>query len=181
MTWLNHFTFFDGIVLLIFLALIARGIWVGFIRQIAVLIAMLAGFIVAGQYQKDFFQLINPIIENGQIAFLISYLILFLAIYIAVILLGLGLKKVVDIALLGWFDKTLGGLLGTAKAVFIASLVFMGLAGILSGSNNFLRKSFSSPYLAISSEYILQFIKDADLRSNFILKEPANGFAHSPF
>ena len=83
------------------------------------------------------------------------------------------MKKVIDIVLLAWFDRALGGLLGAAKAIFIASLAFMILSSIVSGSNNLLRRSITYPYLSFSSEYILRWIRNTDLRSSFRLKEPA--------
>jgi membrane protein required for colicin V production len=170
---LPHLTSFDIGVLTISALLIGRGIWIGFIKQLASIVALLAGFVTAGRLHEDFYQAILPFVSNTSIAFIISYLFLFVAIYLGVILLGLGLKKVIDIALLGWFDQVLGGLIGAAKAIFIASLIFMILTNILSGSNNFLKRSACYPYLAISSEYILKLIRDADLRSSFAPKEPA--------
>ena len=170
---LPYLTSFDIGVLTISGLLIGHGIWVGFIRQLASIVALLAGFVAAGRLHEDFYQAILPFITDTSIAFIISYLVLFVAIYLGVILLGMGLKKVVDIALLGWFDRAVGGLIGAAKAIFITSLIFMILASVLSGSNNFLRKSLCYPYLSASSEYILKLVQDADLRSSFTPKEPA--------
>jgi uncharacterized membrane protein required for colicin V production len=41
MEWLAETSAFDVLVLAIFLAFLARGIWIGFIRQISSLLAML--------------------------------------------------------------------------------------------------------------------------------------------
>ncbi len=173
MFYLSQLTSFDIAVLAISALFIGHGIWVGCIKQLASIIALVVGFVAAGRLCEDFYQTILAFISSPNIAFLVSYLTLFVVIYLGVILLGMGLKKVIDIALLGWFDRAMGGLLGAAKAFFIVSLVFIVLPSILSDSNNFLRKSFSYPYLSFSSEYILQLIKDADLRSSFMPKEPA--------
>ena len=173
MTWFPQLTSFDIAVLLISAILIAHGIWVGCIRQLASILALVVGFVAAGRLCNDFYHTILPFISSPNLAFIISYLLLFIAIYLAVILLGMGLKKVVDIALLAWFDRVLGGLLGAAKALFIASLAFMIISSFVSGSNNLLRRSITYPYLSFSSEYILRLIRDADLRSSFRPKEPA--------
>lgn len=173
MDWLLQIRSFDIVVVIILLLLTARGMWTGFIRQIASIVAMVLAFVITARQHESFYHFILPFLSNPQVAFIISYVILFGAIYLAVLLLGLGLKKVIDIVLLSWFDRTLGGLLGAAKGVFLSVLIFMVLASVMSGSNNFLRKSFSYPYLAVCSEYILQFIKDANLRSRFYPKEPA--------
>jgi membrane protein required for colicin V production len=173
MVYLSQLTSFDIAVLSISALLIGHGIWVGCIRQLASILALIVGFVAAGRLCEDFYQTLRPFISSPNIAFFVSYLILFVIIYLGIILLGMGLKKVIDIALLGWFDRAIGGLLGAAKAMFVAVLVFMALSSILSGSNNFLRKSFSYPYLSFSSEYILRLIRDVDLRSSFLPKEPA--------
>jgi membrane protein required for colicin V production len=173
MTWFPQFTSFDIAVLIVSAILIGHGIWVGCIRQLASILALVVGFVAAGRLCGDFYHTILPFISSPNLAFIVSYLILFIVIYLAVILLGMGLKKVVDIALLAWFDRALGGLLGAVKALFIASLVFMIVSSIVSGSNNFLRRSITYPYLALTSEYILRLVRDADLRSSFRPKEPA--------
>jgi membrane protein required for colicin V production len=173
MHWPPQLTLFDIAVLVISGLFIARGIWVGCIRQLASILALIIGFIAAGRLHEDFYHTILPVVSNANIAFILSYLVLFIAVYLAIIILGFGLKKVVDIALLHWFDSVMGGLIGAAKAIFIVSLIFMLLANVLSGSNNFLRRSYCYPYLKTTSEYILQLIKDADLRSSFKPKEPA--------
>jgi len=43
----------------------------------------------------------------------------------------------------------------------------------MSGSNNYLKKSISYPFLSSSSKAILTFIQDHDIRSYFVPKEPA--------
>lgn len=78
-----------------------------------------------------------------------------------------------DVTLTSWFDRTVGGLFGVIKGVFITSLIFVVLTSYLSGSNKYLKKSATYPFLAQSSKVILAFIRDNDLRSYFIPKEPA--------
>ena len=173
MDWLSGITAFDILVLLIFLAFLARGLWIGFISQISSLLAMIGGFILAGYFDNEFYRLILPYIKNSHTAFLITYILLFAAFFFLIKLLGLGLKKVMDVSLTTWFDRTIGGLFGVIKGVFFISLLFVVVGSFLSGSNNYLKKSISYPLLSNSSKVILTFIQDHDLRSYFIPKEPA--------
>ena len=173
MEWLAKATAFDVLVLVIFLAFLVRGIWIGFIRQISSLIAMLGGFLLAGYFDKDFYHFILPYFNNSQTVFLIAYILLFVAFFFLIKLVGLGLKKVMDITLSPWFDRTVGGLFGVIKGIFIASLIFVVSTSYLSGSNKYLKKAITYPFLAQSSKVILTFIRDYDLRSYFIPKEPA--------
>ena len=79
MDWLSAITAFDVLALLIFLAFLVRGILIGFIRQISSLTAMIGGFILAGYFDNEFYRLILPYIENSHTAFLITYILLFVA------------------------------------------------------------------------------------------------------
>jgi membrane protein required for colicin V production len=173
MDWLSEITAFDVLALLIFLAFLARGIWIGFIQQFSSLIAMIGGFILAGYFDSDFYSLILPYIDNSHTAFLITYIVLFVAFFFLIKLAGLGLKKVMDITLTTWFDRTVGGLFGAIKGIFFISLLFVLITSFMSGSNNYLKKSISYPLLSYSSKAILAFIQDHDIRSYFIPKEPA--------
>ncbi len=173
MDWLPGITGFDVLAFLTFLAFLVRGIWIGFIRQISSLVAMIGGFALAGYFDNEFYRFIRPYIENSHTAFLITYILLFVAFFFLIKLVGFGLKKVMDVSLTAWFDRTIGGLFGVVKGAFFVSLLFVLIGSFLSGSNNYLKKSVSYPLLSYSSKAILTFIKDHDLRSYFSPKEPA--------
>lgn len=173
MDWLAQATAFDVLALLIFLAFLVRGIWIGFIRQISSLIAMVGGFLLAGYFDSEFYRFILPYLDNSHTAFLITYIVLFVLFFYLIKLVGFGLKKVMDVTLTTWFDRTVGGVFGVIKGIFFASLLFVVISSYLSGSNNYLKKSITYPLLSKSSKVILAFIRDHDLRSYFMPKEPA--------
>ena len=173
MEWLSEATAFDIVALLIFLAFLVRGIWIGFIRQISSLLAMIGAFFLAGYFDEDFYRLIMPYLDDSHTTFLISYFLLFLIFFYLIKLVGLGLKKVMDITLMGWFDRTMGGVFGLIKGIFITSLLFIMVGSYMSGSNKYLKKSLSYPVLSKSSQGLLALIQDKKLRTYFIPKEPA--------
>lgn len=173
MDWLSGITAFDVLALLIFLAFLVRGIWIGFIRQISSLVAMIGGFAFAGYFDSDFYHLVLPYIDNSHIAFLVTYILLFIAFFFLIKLIGMGLKTVMDVSLTPWFDRMVGGLFGFIKGFFFLSLLFVVISSFMSGSNNYLKKSLSYPILSYSSDVILAFIQDYDIRSYFVPKEPA--------
>ena len=173
MDLLAEATAFDILVLIIFLAFLIRGIWIGFIRQISSLVALIGGFVLAGYFDNDFYRFVLPYLKNSHIAFFITYIVLFVVFFFVIKLLGLGLKLVMDLTLVAWFDKTVGGLFGVIKGLFFVSFLFIVVSSYLSGSNSYLKNSITYPYLSKSSKIILAFIRDKDLRSYFIPKEPA--------
>jgi len=173
MEWLSQATAFDIVVSLLFLVFLVRGIWIGFIRQISSLIAMLGAFILAGYFDEDFYRLIMPYLDDSHTTFLIAYFLVFLLFFYLIKLIGLGLKKVMDISLMGWFDRAMGGLFGLIKGIFFTSLLFIMVGSYMSGSNKYLKKSLSYPVLSKSSQGLLALIQDKQLRSYFIPREPA--------
>jgi membrane protein required for colicin V production len=173
MDWLSGITAFDVLIFVIFIGFLVRGVMIGFIRQISSLVAMIGGFALAGYFDNEFYRLILPYIDNSHIAFFLTYILLFVAFFYLIKLVGLGLKKVMDVSLTVWFDRTVGGLFGLIKGIFFTSLLFVFIGSFLSGSNNYLKKSISYPVLSSTSNVILSFIQDHDLRSYFKPKEPA--------
>ena len=173
MDWLSGITAFDVLIFVIFIGFLVRGIMIGFIRQISSLVAMIGGFALAGYFDNEFYRLILPYIDNSHIAFFLTYILLFVAFFYLIKLVGLGLKKVMDVSLTVWFDRTVGGIFGLIKGIFFTSLLFVFIGSFLSGSNNYLKKSISYPFLSSTSNVILSFIQDHDLRSYFKPKEPA--------
>jgi len=166
-------TAFDAIILIIVLLFLARGIWVGLIGQLAFLVALPLGFLAAGTFYTKLGHLLLPVVPNPQASFLLTYVLLFIATYLLIMLIGKGLKKVMNITFLGWFDRLMGGLFGLGKAVFLSTLLFMTLSGFVAGPRSFFSNSLSTPYLANCSKYMLTMIRDNDLRHRFLPKKPA--------
>jgi len=163
----------DAVIIITLVIFLVRGIWIGFVRQLASIAALIIGFVVAGRFYGESANFVLPFINNQQAGFFIAYIFLFVVTFGAVILLGFIFKQIMSISLLGWFDKLLGGLLGLTKAMLVSCLIFMGLALFISGSSPVFRQSFSYPYLESASKIILTIVKDKDLRDKLLPKQPA--------
>lgn len=159
-------------VIIVTVFFLARGIWIGFVRQIAFILALLLGYVAAGTYYPSWSQHLSQI-GNPQLRFVVTYGLLFFSTYVVIMLLGLGVKKVMQISFLGWFDRLMGGVFGLIKAVFLTTLVFMALTGIFSSDSVFLKEAFFAKYLIISSAEMTSIINDKELRSELLLKKPA--------
>ena len=170
---LGDLTSFDVIVALIFLVFIIRGIWVGFMRQLTTFLALVGSYWLAGRYSGQLMPYVQQIVENPKMVFLASFALLFLVSALIFILAGKVLHRVMEISLLGWFDRFLGMLLGGVKGAVISVLLFMILASSLSASNDLFRKSLSSPYLSQGAEMIRKIIHDPQIRELFVPREPA--------
>lgn len=166
-------TLLDAGVIAIALILLVRGIMVGFVRQLASIAALLLGFIIAGKYYKQFSKILSPVVDSPQTGFLITYGLLFLLVFLAVIAFGFLLKKVMTISLLGWFDRMMGGFFGLGKAVIVTTVFFMAISGMLSSASPILAASFFAPHLLRCSTYLLSLTRDQELHKHFLPKEPA--------
>jgi membrane protein required for colicin V production len=163
----------DSAIILIISLLTARGVWTGFARQLSFIAALVLAFVVAGRFYLYFSRFLEIFISTPQLAFLLTYLLLFCAVYLAVIYLGFGLRKFMKISMLGGFDRFMGGLFGMSKGMFVIILIFMALAGLMSNSAAFLKKSYFYPFLNSGSLLVMSFINDPELRAGFRPKEPA--------
>lgn len=152
-----------GILMLIFLV---RGLWIGFIRQISSILALILSFILAGHYYGETGLFILPYIKNQQLGFLIAYLLIFLVVFLVVHLSGLLIRKLVSVALLDWFDRSLGAIFGTIKGLGLSCLLFLALNAMISSSSPFFSQSLTYPYLKDISRYLVHAIKDETLRAS---------------
>lgn len=164
---------FDFVIIGILLLFTISGLWVGFLRQITTLVALLLGYLISGQYHDKLFPFLREVTENPQAVFWTSYVILFAITYVVIMLAGKALAKVVELTIAGWFDKLLGGVLGAVKAVILIVLLNMVLAGVLAPENTMLRNCYFSQYLKQATEILQGFIKDEKIRETFSQKMPA--------
>jgi len=166
-------TSFDVIVVLIFLLFIIRGTWIGFMRQMAVFLALIGSYLLAGSYTGLMMPHVSKFIENPKAVFYISFILLFILGSVFMFLTGKVLRLVMEVTLSGWFDRTLGMILGLVKAMFVTSILYMAMSSSLVSSNELVKKSLTSSFLAQGAEFVQQLIRDNDLRKIFLPKEPA--------
>jgi len=85
-----NLTFYDLLVLGLLLLLVARGLWLGFLRQIIGLVALYFGYIVASQYHDRLFPFLRDLSGNPKVVFFAAYALVFVATYIVAVLAGKG-------------------------------------------------------------------------------------------
>lgn len=166
-------TVIDGGVIAVVVFFVTWGIWVGFIGQLVLVIALLLAFVVAGVYAPEFQVLLAPYISSPRLAFLTSYLLLLLAAYLGFWLMGVVLGRLVQLSIAPWFDRLLGGAFGFAKAYLLLVICYLVLAGANTPLNQMLEQSYSRPYLAAGADYLQGWFRDRDNLEIFRPREPA--------
>jgi len=166
-------TVYDLVVFALFALLIGRGIWLGFLRQITGLFALYFGYFAASQYHDRILPFLRGLSDNPKVVFVAGYLILFLVTYLIVMLLGKGLRHIVQLTFAGWFDRLLGAVVGFAKAVILVVLLHMGLGAFLAPENQMLRSCLTCGVLGTAADQARGLIRDEDVRKALIQHKPA--------
>jgi membrane protein required for colicin V production len=169
----NALTWLDLIVAILCTVFILRGAWTGFMRQLAAFLALAGSYVVAAQYTAVLIPYTKRLVDNPKLVFLLSFICLFFAAALVFSFLGRVLHRLMQITLLGWFNRLLGMLLGALKAALLASLLYMVLASTLSATNPVLSKSLSAPYLRQGAQLLQSLINDPKLRAYFTENTPA--------
>jgi membrane protein required for colicin V production len=169
----NDLSPFDLVILFLFLVFLVRGLWVGCMRQLAVLFALVGGYFLAGQYAHTLLPWTERFISTPKLTFIISYGMIFLVVALVLTLIGKLLRRLLRLTLRGWLDRLLGLVAGGVQAAVISSLIFMVLASTLSTTNDLLRKSYTTPFLRQGADLLRSWIDDPRLRRSFQHKEPA--------
>jgi membrane protein required for colicin V production len=166
-------SYFDLVIAVLFLIFLIRGLWIGFMRQLAAFFALVGSYYLAGQYAARILPFTERFVDNPKWTFLVSFALIFIVAALVFTFIGKVLHRFMQITLLGWLDRISGLILGGVKAAVVASLLYMFLASSLSSTNELLRKSYSSPYLKQGAEMLQSLIDDPRVRKYFVQKEPA--------
>lgn len=170
---IESLTGYDFVILAIFILLIIRGLWHGAIRLITDLVALFAAYFVASQYNQEFVALLQGISDNPKVVFLTACISLFLIIYIAVLLVGKLLRMVINLSIVGWFDRLLGGAVGALQAAVVVVLMQMLLGAVLAPENDMLRKCKFCTVVNSATDVSRQLIRDPELRKSLLQNTPA--------
>lgn len=166
-------TAYDLVVLGLAGVLIARGIYLGMLKQVTGLLALYFGYFAASQYHDRIFPFLRDISTNPKVGFLATYVMLFVVTYLVIMLLGKVLGRVISVSIVGWFDKILGGVIGFAKAVLLVVVLHMILGTLLAPENQMLRTCMSCDLLNDGADIGREVIKNEDVRKALKQQQPA--------
>ena len=166
-------TSYDLVIVGLFVLLVGRGLWLGLLKQVTGFIALYLGYFAASQYHDRIFPLLRGISENPKVVFLTSYVILFVATYVVVMLVGKAMGFVIQMTITSWFDHLLGAVVGFAKAIILAVLLHILLGTILAPENQMLRTCVTCDALNHAAEFTRTLIRDEDARKSLLQQKPA--------
>ncbi|MBU1568096.1 MAG: CvpA family protein [Proteobacteria bacterium] len=166
-------TLYDLVVIGLFVLLIGRGLWLGLLKQVTGLLALYLAFFAAGQYHDRIFPFLRDISTNPKVIFLTSYVLLFIATYVVVMLCGKALSFVLKLTITSWFDSLLGALVGFAKAVILVVIMHVILGSVLAPENQMLRTCVTCETLNGAADLTRELIRNEELRKTLMQEKPA--------
>ena len=111
------------LVVVVFCAfLVAKGMWKGFVKEIAGIVAVIGGVAVSFLFHTQVQPYISAFVGEKYIQ-LVSYVVIFLGFYLIVMMLGKLLDKILRSIMLGGINRVLGALFGLIKACFWLTLL----------------------------------------------------------
>lgn len=148
----------DVVVLIVVAFCLIRGLFRGLIREVAGIIAVVAGFYGANTYYPMIAVHIEPWIESPGIRNLLCFFILFSLILMVVGALARLIRKLLRLVFLGWVDRTFGMVFGGAKGVLIIAVLFIMVTTFVPGNGKLISDSKTAPHVASVAKAMTLFV-----------------------
>ncbi len=118
---------FDSILIVIIAVFTVRGIFRGLITELTVLIALIAGYVLAFLYLDNAVRMLQTYFPHLQefAAKTIAFILIFLIVNIVLRIAAKALNKFASFTFMQPVNKIAGGLFAAAKAALIISIVFL--------------------------------------------------------
>jgi len=146
-----------------------RGAFRGIVKEASAIIGVFGGFFAAYNYYPLLADQLSRFIDSAAWLNIISFLVIFGAVFAAVSALGILVKYLLKVVFLGWVDRLCGAGFGLVKGVLISAVVLMVFATFLDKGAPLIRQSKTAPYITIVSEALSGFASK-DLRQEFTSK-----------
>ncbi len=137
----------DGIFIIVILLSLFRGIIKGLIKEVAFVAAIILAFLGASSGYPPLTTQLKQIIPDPEIAATVSYVIVFFAVFLIVLFVGVSFRYMLQGLMLGWLDRLGGGALGVFKGALVCSLIILLLMTVFSQDAKILNTSRVAPHM----------------------------------
>lgn len=121
-------TLIDIIIILVLIGAALAGFRQGFVLEIATIFGVVVALGVARLEYTDIRHLLSPIGGHSPWLTVVAYLLVFLVVWAAVILVARRIRWLVRLLLLGWADRVGGAIIGLIQgAVVVEMLLYLGV------------------------------------------------------
>lgn len=159
----------DYTLIAVFGYCLGRGVFRGLVKELSSIIGVLGGFYAAYSYYPLLAKPLANWITNPGYLNIISFLILFVSIYLVVSFTGVVIKHLMNIAFLGWIDRVCGALFGSLKGLLIISIMILMLTAFLPKNAMILKRSIITQNMMNFSAAFVKVVPQ-DMRRGFQAK-----------
>jgi membrane protein required for colicin V production len=148
----------DLFLLAILAYCLIRGVFRGLIKELAAIVGVLAAFYAGYTYYPLVAGVLDRWIADGGYRNIAGFFLLFCTVFIAVSILGVVLKYLLNIAFLGWVDRICGAAFGALKGALIVSVVLVTLTAFLQKGSPLMTGSILAPHVLVVSEKMAKVV-----------------------
>jgi membrane protein required for colicin V production len=145
----------------ILVLLLIRGLYNGFIREVASIVGLFIGFILASRLYPGVVPLVGRFVEDQSYANIISYVIVLCGTFFVVLLVLSILRNIVRLSLLGNLDRVAGGAMGLIKGAVLCAIVLIVLTAFLPSDNKNLSQSRLAPQISMLTATMSALLPEA--------------------
>jgi membrane protein required for colicin V production len=146
-----------GIIVLLLLVTV-RGYFRGLFQELAVLLGLVGGFLVAARTYTSVAAILQPLVKSSQWAQGIAFVLVLVAFYWGVRLLAYVLQRLLYHLYLDIFDKLFGAFFALVKGCLILGFVVLILGVVLPKNTKLVQESFAAPLLSQVARRALDFL-----------------------
>ncbi len=154
----------DNLILAVIAISSAFGVRRGFIKEIMSLLSWIAALLVSRVYSVSFASIIENLIDNPSVRYVIAFSVLFVIIIMLGTLLNHLMSKLLVVTGLKTIDRLLGAVFGVARGTVIV-LVFLFVLNVFVSESEWWQQSTLIPYGMVLIEESQFFIGDMDALS----------------
>jgi membrane protein required for colicin V production len=149
-----------------------RGFFRGLFQEVAVLVGVVGGVVVAAHTYLRLASLLHPWITDSQHARWVAFAVVFVAVYWLTRLAAHFIQRLLYHLYLDFIDRLLGGVFALAKGALLIGFALMLLGVVLPRDSHLLKGSVAAPKLIALSRQSLELLPpDFKQRLNDYLKE----------
>ncbi len=160
---------FDMLAIVILAFCVIRGMFRGLIKEISSIIGVLAGFYAAYTYYTFPADLLSRWFSDPAHVNIVSFLLIFCTVFLVISMLGVVIKYILNIAVLGWFDRVCGIGFGLVKGILLVSVLLIIFTAFLPRGAPLVKESVLAPHMAMVSERMARVVS-RDMKQQFAEK-----------
>ncbi|MEC7551040.1 MAG: CvpA family protein [Pseudomonadota bacterium] len=154
----------DNLILAVIAISSAFGVRRGFIKEIMSLLSWIAALLVSRVYSVSLASILENLIDNPSVRYVIAFSVLFVIIIMLGTLLNHVMSKLLVVTGLKTIDRLLGAVFGVARGTVIV-LVFLFVLNVFVSESEWWQQSTLIPYGMVLIEESQFFIGDMDALS----------------